>query len=78
VLDCLTTLAVFSRGGHELNPIVSSLIPFTGPTLALLSSKALLLFLVWRLSKRNWILYFGNILYAVVVSWNLLMFVAAP
>ncbi len=78
LLDLLTTLAVFSRGGSELNPVIRGLLPITGPVVAILTSKALLLLLVWRLSQRNWILYFGNVLYAVIVVWNFLLFLAAP
>ncbi len=75
LLDLLTTLAVFSRGGYELNPVVRGLIPFAGPVVGVLISKALLLFLVWRFSQRNWILYLGNVFYSGIVAWNLLMFV---
>lgn len=75
--DLLTTLGVFSRGGYELNPVIRSLMPFTGPAFAVLASKALLFTLAWRFSRRNWILYFGNALYAVIVSWNLLCFLIA-
>ena len=74
LLDFVTTLAVFSRGGSELNPVIRGLLPLTGPVVAVLISKALLLLLVWRVSQRNWILYFGNLLYAVIVTWNFLSF----
>jgi hypothetical protein len=77
LLDFVTTLAVFSRGGSELNPVIRGLLPFTGPVVAVLASKALLFLLVWRISQRNWILYFGNVLYAVIVTWNFLLFIAA-
>ncbi len=76
--DLTTTLAVFSRGGYELNPVIRGLMPFTGPVLAVLARKTLLFTLVWRFSRRNWILYFGNALYAAIVSWNLLCFLIAP
>ena len=70
-MDLLTTLAVFSHGGIELNPVVSSLMPWTGRVAAVLASKAILVSLVVMLSRRKRILYFANILYAAIVAWNL-------
>jgi hypothetical protein len=70
-MDLVTTLAAFSHGGLELNPVVSSLVPWTGRALAVLASKAILISLVVVLNRRNRVLRFANILYAGVVTWNL-------
>jgi hypothetical protein len=70
-MDLLTSLVVFSHGGIELNPVVSSLMPWTGKVAAVLASKAILVSLVVMLSRRKRILYFANILYAAIVVWNL-------
>jgi hypothetical protein len=70
LLDFLTTISVFSRGGFELNPIVRSLMPWTGPAVAVLVSKTALVLLTWRLSRRPWIVNVGNAFYALVVAWN--------
>jgi hypothetical protein len=70
-MDLLTTLAVFSHGGVELNPIVNSLVPWTGRGVAVLVSKAILIGLVLLLNRRKRILRFANVLYAGVVAWNL-------
>jgi hypothetical protein len=75
-LDLLSTLAVFSHGGIELNPVVSSLMPWTGKVAAVIASKALLVSLVVVLSRRKRILFFANILYAAVVVWNLAILLA--
>jgi len=72
-LDLLTTLAAFSRGGVELNPVVRSLIPLIGTVMAVITSKAILVSLVFLLSRRKRILYFGNILYSGIVAWNLVI-----
>ena len=69
-MDLLTTLLAFSRGGVELNPVVRSLMPWTGRVLAVIISKAVLTSLVVLLSRRKRILYFGNILYSAIVAWN--------
>jgi hypothetical protein len=70
-MDLVTTLAVFSHGGVELNPVVRSLMPWTGRALAVLASKLILISLVLLLNRRNRILRFANILYTGVVAWNL-------
>ena len=70
-LDLVTTLTVFSRGGVELNPIVSALMPWTGRLWAVLISKATLVFLILLLNRRIWVLRFANILYTCVVAWNI-------
>ncbi len=70
-MDLLTTLAVFSRGGVELNPVVRSLIPWTGKVAAVVVSKIILILLVLLLSRRRKILYLANVLYSGVVAWNL-------
>ncbi len=77
-MDLLTTLAVFSHGGIELNPVVSSLMPWTGRVAAVLASKAILVSLVVMLSRRKRIVHFANILYAAIVAWNLAIMFALP
>lgn len=69
-LDLLTTLAVFSRGGAELNPVVRSLMPGLGRPLAIVFSKITLVSLVLLLARRPWILRFANLLYTGIVIWN--------
>jgi succinate dehydrogenase/fumarate reductase cytochrome b subunit len=69
-LDLLTTWAAFSKGGIELNPVVSSLMPWTGKVLAVFASKAILISLMFLLARRKRILYIGNILYSAIVAWN--------
>ncbi len=75
-LDLVTTLAVFSRGGVELNPIIRSLMPWTGRLLAIILSKATILSLVLLLNRRKRILRFANVFYVAVVAWNILIFFA--
>jgi hypothetical protein len=70
-MDLLTTLAAFSHGGMELNPIVSSLMPWMGRALAVLVSKAILISLFLIFNRQHRILRFANILYGGVVAWNL-------
>ncbi len=72
-LDFLTTLFVLAHGGEEANPVVRSLMPWTGVVTAILLSKAGLILVTWRIARRGWILYVGNGLYAAIVSWNALM-----
>lgn len=75
-LDLLTTLMAFSRGGVELNPILRSLIPLTGRVLALFAGKAMLVSLFFFLARRPRIIHLGNILYSIVVVWNLAIVLA--
>jgi Domain of unknown function (DUF5658) len=75
-LDLITTLAVFSRGGVELNPIIRSLMPWTGRSLAIVLSKATILAVVLLLNRRKRVLRFANVLYVAVVIWNIGMFIA--
>src|SRR5207302_1222735 len=77
LLDLATTLAVFSRGGSELNPIIRSLVPVTGPVLAVVVSKAFLIWLAWRFTQRTGILYVGIALYAAIVTWNFGLYLVA-
>ena len=70
LLDFLTTMAVFSRGGSELNPVVRSLMPWTGPAAAVLLCKVSIVLLTWRLSRRRWIVNAGNAFYGLVVVWT--------
>ncbi len=70
-LDLLTTLVVFSRGGVELNPVVRSLMPWTGRVLAVVMSKAILISLIVLCGGRKRVVYIGNVLYTAVVAWNM-------
>jgi hypothetical protein len=73
VLDFATTMAVFAKGGYEGNPLVRSLMPFTGAVGAVLISKIALVLLTWKLSRRPWIIWTGNALYGTIVTWNALL-----
>ena len=75
-MDLLTTLMAFSRGGIELNPVVRTLMPWTGRVLAVFASKAILTSVILLYSRRKRILYLGNILYTAVVAWNLFIVIA--
>ncbi len=75
-MDLLTTLAVFSHGGVELNPVVISLMPWTGRVVAVLASKAILISLVVLFSRRKRTLYFANMFYTAIVAWNLAVMLA--
>lgn len=70
LLDFLTTMVVFSHGGSELNPVVRSLMPWTGPAVAVLLSKVSIVLLTWRVNPRTWIVNVGNVFYGLVVVWN--------
>jgi len=73
-LDFLTTVAFLLHGVHEGNPLVRMAMAFTGnPLSALFFVKlaAILLGLYcWRL-RRNRLLLRMNVLFALVVAWNL-------
>jgi len=73
-LDLLTTLAILARGGVELNPVVRSLMPWTGQLLALVVSKAIVLSAVLLLIRRRRLLRFANILYTALIAWNVVIF----
>jgi hypothetical protein len=73
LLDFATTMAVFAHGGFEANPVVRAFMPLFGQIGAVLASKVLIVFLVWRFSRRAWLLYVGNAFYALIVVWNTAM-----
>ncbi len=75
-LDLITTLAVFSRGGIELNPVVRSLMPWTGQLFALILSKAAVVSMILLINRRRRVLRFGNVLYTAIVAWNMWVFFA--
>jgi hypothetical protein len=75
-LDLLTTLIAFSHGGIELNPVVRSLMPWTGRVLAVFASKIMLISLILLYSRRKRVLYIGNIIYTAVVGWNVAIVIA--
>ena len=72
-MDLITTLAVFSRGGVELNPVVRSFMPLTGEVAAIVLSKLAITLLICLLSRRIWLVRFANVLYTVIVAWNVAM-----
>ena len=70
-LDLVTTLAVFAHGGVELNPIVRSILPHVSPTGGVVASKTLVSAIAFPLSNRRRVLIAGDIIYSLVVLWNL-------
>lgn len=70
ILDLLTTLLAFNRGGVELNPVVRMFMPWMGRGLAVLTCKALLVAAVWSFRNRRRVLLIGNAFYTLVVIWN--------
>ena len=78
VLDVITTMAVFSLGGFELNPIVQRFVSQFGQGGGLLVAKLLCLPLAaacvrWRpraITKVNYV-------FGAVLAWNLTMIWAA-
>jgi len=81
VLDLLTTLAFLTNGVQEGNPLVRLLISVSSPLTGVLAAKiaAIILGLIcWRLQKHR-ALSRINILYAVVVAWNVVaILLSAP
>ncbi|MBV9500259.1 MAG: hypothetical protein JO138_12880 [Acidobacteriaceae bacterium] len=75
-LDLITTLAVFSRGGVELNPVVRSMMPWTGQLFALILSKLAVVSVILLINRRKRVLRFGNVLYTAIVAWNTWVFFA--
>lgn len=71
VLDLGTTLVAFKAGGIELNPLVRAFMPFTGRVAAIVMSKALIVILMFLLSRKVWLVRFANMFYSGVVLWNL-------
>ena len=74
VLDFLTTIAFLVNGVHEANPLVRlALDVVPNPVAGLLAVKALALLLgvyCWRMRKQRLLSYI-NVLFAVLVAWNL-------
>lgn len=75
VLDFLTTIAFLLNGVHEANPLVRWVMK-TGhnPLGGLLAVKLLAILLgvcCWRMGRR-WLLARINIVFAVVIAWNLI------
>jgi hypothetical protein len=81
LLDLLTTVAFLLHGVREGNPLVRIAMHHTGsPLTALLSIKVVALLLglyCWRVDKRI-LLGRVNVLFAVLVAWNLLALILAP
>ena len=79
VLDFLSTVAFLLYGVQEANPIVRWLMeisasPLTGLLLVKLAAVVLGI-VVWRLGRRR-LLARINILFAIVVTWNLIALIA--
>ena len=74
MLDIMTTVAFLLAGVQEANPLVRSMIEWTGHPLAALASvklAALMLGMIcWRLGKIR-LLQRANAFFAVLVAWNL-------
>ena len=80
VLDFLTTLTFLLYGVREGNPIVRYAIDFAGsPIIGLVLIKVVAVTLgifVWRLGRER-LLARINILFAIVVTWNLIALVTS-
>ena len=78
LLDLLTTIAFLLHGIEEANPVVRLLLRFwPDPIAALASVKAAALMLgiyCWR-AGRTRLLARINVLFAIVVAWNLTMLI---
>ena len=71
VLDLITTLAAFSLGGHEANPIVKPFLSL-GPVWGILAAKSLVLLaglICWRYQKFS-VIRKASWLYLGIVVWN--------
>ncbi|MEO7142849.1 MAG: DUF5658 family protein [Bryobacteraceae bacterium] len=81
VLDLMTTVAFLMQGLREGNPLVRLALEVTpNPLAGLLLVKMLAIILgiyCWRLG-RNRLLMRINLLFAVLVVWNLLVLILAP
>ena len=75
LLDFLTTIAFLSNGVREGNPFVHLMLTvFPNPLAGLLAVKVLAVSLgiyCWR-KRRERLLWYGNLLFAVLVAWNLI------
>ncbi|MCW5980080.1 MAG: hypothetical protein KIT09_18500 [Bryobacteraceae bacterium] len=80
VLDFLTTVAFLLHGVREANPVVRWFIDSsTSPLHGLVTVKLLALALglaVWMMGKRR-LLATMNVLFALLVAWNLLALIVA-
>lgn len=68
MLDLLTTLAAFHRGGFEANPVTAILLPAISPAMGLILVKSAVAFASFRLTRRP--LQFLAAVYTAVVLWN--------
>jgi hypothetical protein len=79
MLDLLTTVAFLLHGIHEANPLVRLALRYSShPWGGLLLVKALALglgFYCWRCGRQR-LLTRINVLFAIVVAWNLLALIA--
>lgn len=72
VADAVTTAAILSSGGCEMNPIVASALGFS-PVIGMMFAKGAALAVAIAAAKlsRDHIITSGNHIYAGVVCWNL-------
>ena len=81
VLDFLTTLAFLLNGVQEGNPVVRWTIGLTSSPLSgllLVKFVAIALGIVcWRLGRRR-LLFRMNLLFALVVTWNVVAIIVRP
>lgn len=78
ILDFLTTLAFLLYGIQEANPLVRLFMERSSPLTGLLLIKLLAVvlgILVWRMGRQR-LLVKMNILFAAVVTWNLIALIA--
>ena len=73
VLDLLTTLAAFRVGGFEVNPLVASLTIHFGRLGGVVLSKVIAVLLMLGVRRRLWVV---NLLYIVVICWNVVVVVS--
>lgn len=79
VLDVATTLIGLHIGGSELNPLIATLMRVTEPTIALMVAKSVGFglggYFIWRQKTR--LIRRINIFFAALVTWNIIVIVAA-
>lgn len=70
VLDLLTTLYAFRTGALEVNPLVAHLTRMFGYFRGVLISKLIAVAIAMGVRRLIWVV---NLLYVVIVVWNLIM-----
>ena len=78
LLDLLTTIAFLMHGIEEANPVVRLVLRFSSDPIAALASVKLAAFMLgvycWH-AGRSRLLARINVLFAIVVAWNLMMLI---